>query len=91
MLVVEANGLINNDAGAAVLVGIAADAEDEVLASVAVGVSLATVLRARGGSQKPSSNEVQNLHSGSRSVSPGGAARVGSKVHDEPPLPSHGI
>ncbi len=53
MLVGEANGLINNDAGAAILVGIAAGAEDEVLASVAVGVSSATALRVRGGSQTP--------------------------------------
>ncbi len=49
----EAKGLINNDAGAAVLVGTAADAEGEVLASVAVGVSSATALRLRGGSQIP--------------------------------------
>ncbi len=53
MPVGEAKGLINNDAGAAVLVGTAADAEGEVLASVAVGVSSATALRLRDGSQIP--------------------------------------
>ena len=55
------------------------------------GLTAATGLRTRGGSQTPQNRLVHCFHIGSASVIPAGCAIVGSSVHDEEPFPSQCI
>lgn len=77
--------LVGDGAGIAVWV-VAGPAKANVLASVAVGVSSAIALRVLGGYQMPrklSYNVSNKFQAGSTSISPGGTAIVGWRVHNE--------